>query len=160
MRTGESINKVPVDVDSARIPYVDIDIIAFAADNFTYAVMSNKKLQVFQRSKEMWSLSAADNETFVFMGYNYKAETVMIAATEGEQGEIQVRSVNGAVETFGFTFSPYTDVLVKTRNHVLAIRMPPYAEETIIVAYRLQQQEMLFNKVAEVVGMEFQVRDW
>jgi hypothetical protein len=157
LKTGKTINKIAVDHDPARLPYADLDIVTSTANNFTYTVMSNKKIQVFQKDKEIWNLNALDDETYVFVGYNQEVESVVIASTKEDSNELHVRPINNGTASFEFMFNPHTDILLKTRQHVLTIKMPPYAETTTIATFKVQQHEMLFNRVRDIIGSGFQV---
>lgn len=157
LKTGEIINTIMMGKDKNRLPYIDVDIVTAKEDNFTYTIMTNNELRVFEKKTQVWSRSAAENETFVFVGYNYEQDTVVLAISQVNSTEINVYSLNNGYDPSEFIYNPYSDILLKTSTYALALKMPPYAESTMIIAYSLSKGEMIFNKVATDIGPDFQV---
>ncbi len=159
LSNGKTINQVELNKDLQRMPFTDAHIVNASAENFTYSIMTNKEIRTFQWDKEMWKHPAADNETFVFIGYDYGRQSVVVGSVGDDSVEVSSRPLNGAMKPFTFMFNPKTDILLKTWQYVLVIRLPPYAKATMIIAHRIEKREMLFNDIEREAGAGFQIKD-
>jgi len=142
-----------------RLPFTDAHIVSSKPENFSYVIMTNNELRAFEGDKETWNKKALANETYVFVGYDYGRETVVVGSVTDGETQVQSTPINQSMKPFTFSFNPYADILLKTWQYVLIIRMPPHAEKTMIIAHRIEKREMLFNEVEREAGEGFQIKD-
>ena len=60
LKTGEIINTIKMGKDKNRLPYIDVDIVTAKEDNFTYTIMTNNELRVFEKKTKVWSRISAE----------------------------------------------------------------------------------------------------
>ncbi len=159
LAVGKTLNVIELHKDLHRLAFTDAIIINSSSTNLTYAVMSNKEVRTYEFNKETWSMTAKENETYVFTAYDYERKSVVMAAVLDGQTELKTWPVNGAAKPFSFSFNQYTDILLKTWQYVLVVRMPPYSKQTMIIAHRPDKREMLFNEIEREIGTGFQIKD-
>lgn len=156
---GKTLNIIELHKNMTKLPYTDIHIVSATSANLTYLIMTNNEVRSFHFAEETWSMKCADNELLVYVGYDTARESVVIATVLDGGEEVSSRPVNGALKPFTFMFNPYTDILLKTWQYVLVIRMPPHSKSTMIIAHRPEKREMLFNDLEREAGADFQVCD-
>jgi hypothetical protein len=55
LELGRIVNTVILEKDMGRMPFTDVHIISSSRENFTYVVMSNKELKVYENHKVIQS---------------------------------------------------------------------------------------------------------
>jgi hypothetical protein len=113
--------------------YLDLKIINATEDNFTYGIMTNNQVRIFQNRKETLKLNASSNELFVFM--EYKNEGLILGNLILNEKKIHVKSND--TDLFSFDFVKEKDTLIKIKSDVLVAKIPPHYEKSSITLYHI-----------------------
>jgi len=151
LKDGSVVNTITLNKDPMGVGYNDAYIIEDKEDNLTYTIMTNSEVRVFQKDREVLKFNANDSERFVFVGYDYERETVVIGAMN--EDKINAKLANEALPPISFEFKAESDILLKTWQYVLIINL---AESSIFV-YSIKDRTVVNNNIQEIIEEGYKV---
>jgi len=133
LRNGNIISEIQLQINNTMPLYIDLKIINITEGNFTYGIMTNNQLIIFQNTKEIFKLNANPNELFIFMEYN--KEELILGNLALNENKIHVKS--NKEELFNFSFVKELDALAKIKSDVIIVKIPPHYKNSSITLYHL-----------------------
>ena len=155
LKDGSVLNTIELNKDLYKNGYSDACIITENEDNFTYAIMVNSEVKVFQGKELIWTKTATGNEVFAIIGYDYIRDSLAIGQIDANENKIIIKLMNEALEPFKIPFTDSVDMIIKSTKYLMIFKITK--DDSKVIVHSIEDRTITYYDLKQELGEDFQV---